>query len=113
MTRTISMGIIGVGWIGGLRARTCAAHPLVESLHLCEIDRDRLQEMARETGARSATTDFRELLARRSKRDRGFAIGMFERRQGGRRRHDARIPRAIDRLELLLLQTRRAERSPV
>jgi predicted dehydrogenase len=59
MKRTISMGIIGVGWIGGLRARTCATRPLVESLHLCEIDRERLQQMAKETGARSATTDYR------------------------------------------------------
>ena len=64
MSRTINMGIIGVGWIGGLRARTCATHPLVESLHLCEVDRDRLQQMAKETGARSATTDYRELLSR-------------------------------------------------
>jgi len=63
-SRKINMGIIGVGWIGGLRARTCASHPLVESLHLCEIDRERLQQMAKETGARSATTDYRELLSR-------------------------------------------------
>ena len=64
MSRTINMGIIGVGWIGGLRARTCATHPLVKSLHLCEVDRDRLQQMAKETGASSATTDYRELLSR-------------------------------------------------
>jgi len=64
VSRTINMGIIGVGWIGGLRARTCATLPLVESLHLCEVDRDRLQQMAKETGARSATTDYRELLSR-------------------------------------------------
>src|SRR5437870_13255364 len=63
-SRTINMGIIGVGWIGGLRARTCAGHPLVESLHLCEVDRERLQQMAKETGAHSATTDYRELLSR-------------------------------------------------
>jgi predicted dehydrogenase len=64
VSRAISMGIIGVGWIGGLRARTCASHPLVESLHLCEIDPDRLRQMAKETGARTATTDYHELLSR-------------------------------------------------
>jgi len=64
MTRAISMGIIGAGWIGGLRARTCAHHPLVGSLHLCDIDKDRLQQVARETRARSATTDYHELLNR-------------------------------------------------
>lgn len=64
MTRTITMGIIGVGWIGGLRARTCAGHALVERLHLCDIDEDRLRQVARETGARGVTTDYRELLHR-------------------------------------------------
>jgi predicted dehydrogenase len=60
----INVGIIGVGWIGGLRAQTCAHHPLVESLHLCEIDQDRLRQVAKETGARTTTTDYRELLSR-------------------------------------------------
>lgn len=64
MKGRITVGIIGVGWIGGLRAQTCAHHPLVESLHLCEIDKDRLQQVAKATGARSTTTDYRELLSR-------------------------------------------------
>jgi len=62
--RRIQIGIIGAGWIGGIRARTCAAHPLVEAVHLAEIDQARLSEVARATGARSATTDYRELLRR-------------------------------------------------
>ncbi|MBI1962150.1 MAG: Gfo/Idh/MocA family oxidoreductase, partial [Candidatus Rokubacteria bacterium] len=62
--RRISVGIIGTGWIGEIRARTCAAHPLVESLHLAEIDAARLARVAKATGAKTATTDYRELLRR-------------------------------------------------
>ncbi len=62
MTRPISIGIIGVGWIGEIRARVCAANPLVESVHLCEIDKARLDRVAKDIGARTATTDYRDLL---------------------------------------------------
>jgi predicted dehydrogenase len=60
--RQIAVGIIGTGWCGGIRAETCARHPLVESVHLAEIRGDRLDEVARATAARTATTDYRELL---------------------------------------------------
>jgi scyllo-inositol 2-dehydrogenase (NAD+) len=60
----IGVGVIGTGWIGELRARVCAEHPLVESLHLAEIDPARLERVAKATGARTATTDYHELLAR-------------------------------------------------
>lgn len=63
--RRINVGIIGTGWIGEIRARVCAVHPLVESLHLAEIDRARLERIAKKTGARTATTDYRELLRRK------------------------------------------------
>jgi predicted dehydrogenase len=62
--KRIQMGIIGTGWIGEIRARTCARHPLVEAVHLAEIDAAKLKRVAGETGARSATTDYRELLKR-------------------------------------------------
>ncbi len=58
----INVGVIGTGWCGGIRAHTCAANPLVESLHVAEIRPERLDEIARETSAASATTDYRELL---------------------------------------------------
>jgi predicted dehydrogenase len=61
--RQIGVGIIGTGWCGGIRAQTCAAHPLVKSLHLAEIRPERLAEVAKGTGARTAATDYRELLA--------------------------------------------------
>jgi predicted dehydrogenase len=60
--RQIGVAIVGTGWCGGIRAETCAAHPLTKSLHLAEIRAERLQEVARATGARSATTDYQELL---------------------------------------------------
>src|SRR5207245_9731552 len=62
--KPIEMGIVGVGWIGEIRAKVCAGHPLIKGLHLCEIDKARLERVAKETGARTATTDYRELLAR-------------------------------------------------
>ena len=35
--KQIGVAIIGTGWCGGIRAETCAASPLVKSLHLAEI----------------------------------------------------------------------------
>ena len=61
----INVGVIGTGWIGEIRAKVCAAHTLVESLHLAEIDSGKLERVARETQARTATTDYRELLRRK------------------------------------------------
>ena len=40
-------------------------HPLVESLHLAEIDPARLERVAKATGARTATQDYHELLGRK------------------------------------------------
>src|SRR3979411_400004 len=60
--RQIGVGIIGTGWCGGIRAHTCAASPLLKSLHLAEIRPERLAEVATATGARTAVTDYRQLL---------------------------------------------------
>src|SRR5438105_4129959 len=60
--KQIGVAVIGTGWCGGIRAETCAAHPLVKSLHIAEVRPERLAEMAKATGARSATGDYRELL---------------------------------------------------
>src|SRR5213596_210674 len=61
--RQIGVGIIGTGWCGGIRAQTCAASPLVRSLHLAEIRPERLAEVASATDARHAVIDYRELVA--------------------------------------------------
>ena len=42
----LNIGIIGTGWCGGIRAQTCAAHPLVKDLHLAETRPERLAEIA-------------------------------------------------------------------
>ena len=60
----INVGIIGTGWIGEIRAKACAHHPLVESVHLAEIDPAKLARVGEETRAKTATTDYRELLGR-------------------------------------------------
>ena len=59
----IGVAVIGTGWCGGIRAETCAANPLVESLYLAEIRPERLAEVQRATGARKAVADHRELLS--------------------------------------------------
>ena len=60
--KPINVGIIGVGWCGGIRAETCAINPAVNDLHLVETKPERLAEMAKATGAKTALTDYRQLL---------------------------------------------------
>lgn len=60
--KQINVGIIGTGWCGGIRAETCAASPLVKSLHLAETRPERLAEVATATGAQTATADYREII---------------------------------------------------
>src|SRR5947208_724129 len=60
--RQVGVAIVGTGWCGGIRAETCAAHPLTKSLHIAEIRPERLAEVARATGAKTAVTDYGELL---------------------------------------------------
>jgi predicted dehydrogenase len=60
--RQIGVAIIGTGWCGGIRAETCAAHPLVNGVHLAEVRPERLAEVASATGAHTATSDYRALL---------------------------------------------------
>ena len=56
--QAIEVGVIGTGWCGGIRARTLAGHPLVSALHIAEVLPDRLEEVARMTGAKTATEDW-------------------------------------------------------
>ena len=58
----IEVAIVGTGWCGGIRAETCAAHPLVEALHIAETRPERLQEVAAATRPRTAVADYRKLL---------------------------------------------------
>ena len=58
----IGLGIIGTGWCGGIRAIAAANSALVGSLHLAEVDPERLAEVKSQTGAVTATTDWEELV---------------------------------------------------
>src|SRR5688572_32636197 len=60
VVKLVHIGIIGTGWCGGIRAETCATHPVVASLHIAENRPERLAEVARATGAKTATTDYKE-----------------------------------------------------
>lgn len=61
--RQLQVGIIGTGWCGGIRAAAAAASPLVSAVHLAEIRPERLAEVAAQSNAATATTDYTELLA--------------------------------------------------
>jgi predicted dehydrogenase len=60
--RQIEVGIIRTGWCGGIRAETCARDPAVKAVHVAEIRPERLAEIAAKTAARTAVTDYKELL---------------------------------------------------
>jgi predicted dehydrogenase len=59
----LSVGVIGTGWCGGIRAVAAAGSALVGDLHLAEIDPDRLEEVRAMTDPVTATTDWEELVA--------------------------------------------------
>ena len=59
--RQISVGVIGTGWCGGIRAETCADNPLVGELHLAEVKPDRLAEVRSATNAAGATEDWQDI----------------------------------------------------
>lgn len=58
----LTVGIIGTGWCGGIRAITAASSPLVGALHIAEIDEERLAEVQNQVQAASATTDWEDLI---------------------------------------------------
>ena len=57
-----NVGIIGTGWCGGIRAIACANSPLVSSLHLAEINQDRLAEIKAKTNPASAVADWEQIV---------------------------------------------------
>src|SRR5260221_12249742 len=63
--KQIGIGVIGVGWCGGIRAETLAKHPLVKSLHLAETRAERLDELSKKFKPASATADYKQLLNNR------------------------------------------------
>ena len=60
--KQVSIGIVGTGWCGGIRAETCSASPYVSALHLAEIKPARLREVAATAKPTTTTADYRILL---------------------------------------------------
>ena len=61
--KPLSIGVIGTGWCGGIRAVACARSALVGGLHLAEVDEARLQEMALLTQPASVTNEWERIVA--------------------------------------------------
>ena len=61
--KQVNVGIIGTGWCGGIRAIASSNSPLVRSLHLAEINQDRLAEIKAKTNAATAVTDWEEIIS--------------------------------------------------
>ena len=61
--RQINVGVIGAGWCGGIRAKTCADSPYVAELHIAEINDARLKEVCDALSPASFTTDYTQLLS--------------------------------------------------
>jgi myo-inositol 2-dehydrogenase/D-chiro-inositol 1-dehydrogenase len=60
--KTVDAAVIGVGWIGGLRAETLARSALVDRLHLCDIKPERLAEVKRLYKPTTATPNYQDIL---------------------------------------------------
>ena len=58
----INVGIIGTGWTGGIRANACSRSPLINELHIAEINHRRLEEVKGETNPTLATDDWQILI---------------------------------------------------
>lgn len=59
----LSVGVIGTGWCGGIRAVACANSALVGDLHLAETNQERLGEVEAMTNPASTTDDWHEIVA--------------------------------------------------
>jgi predicted dehydrogenase len=58
----INLGIIGTGWCGGIRAVTASRSPLVNELHLAEIDPVRLKEIVAQTNPTRMTERWHDIV---------------------------------------------------
>jgi hypothetical protein len=60
--KSVEVGCIGVGWIGGLRAETLSRTALVDKLHLCDIKPDRLAEIKKLWKPATATLHYQDII---------------------------------------------------
>ncbi len=60
--KRINVAVIGAGWVGGIRINACASSPLVNELHIAEINPDRTKKIADNCNATSFTTNWKNLI---------------------------------------------------
>ena len=58
----VEVAVIGTGWCGGIRAETLARSSIVDKLHICDINGERLAEVQKLTNAATATLDYRDII---------------------------------------------------
>jgi len=61
--KQIGVGVIGAGWVGGIRANACAKSAFVGELHIAETNSDRAAVIGAETDATVVTDDWQKLVA--------------------------------------------------
>ena len=60
--KTVEVGAIGVGWVGGTRVETLSRTALVDKLHICDIKPDRLAELKARYKPATATLDYQDII---------------------------------------------------
>ncbi|MGJ8595038.1 Gfo/Idh/MocA family protein [Sulfitobacter sp.] len=60
--RQVEVAVIGTGWCGGMRAVTLSKSALVDRLHICEINPERLAEVKEQTKPATATLDYQDIV---------------------------------------------------
>jgi len=61
--KQINVGVIGTGWVGGIRANACAQNGIVNQIHVAEINSVRQKEIKDEINPTSMTDDWKNLIA--------------------------------------------------
>ena len=60
--KRINVGVIGTGWVGGIRANACAQNGIVDELHIAEINPKRQSEIQAETNPTSITDNWQTII---------------------------------------------------
>ena len=58
----INVGVIGVGWVGGIRATACKKNPIIDKLYIAEIDKNRQSELKKELKPDVITDNWKDLV---------------------------------------------------
>ena len=61
--KQINVGVIGTGWVGGIRANACAHNGIVDQIHVAEINSVRQKEIIDEINPTSVTDDWKNLIS--------------------------------------------------